>query len=525
MNALENGAIKYQIDFERYKNGRANEIIALLDKADAEIAAYIKKTDGIYTKARYKEIAKKLREISKKLKESVEENTDVDAVIEYELKKEQKLLDLVKNDIAKVGAVNYVFPTAEQISTAALFKPAANITYQSYLDGIEAGLYNTWDSAVRTGYLTGKPTKQIVSDVIGGISPESRLKNPGQINTLRNSIYANTRTLLQSFAETTREQVYRDNEKYFGNGKDDYKYEWLSTLDSHTCLVCGNLDGKLFKKIEDAQPIPRHRNCRCLLLPYFDIEGQTRSSPDGYVDSKITFEDWLSKQDERTQKEVLGKTRYELYKKGVSISQFLDNGKVITFEQLRKNLDNTEKADYARESIVVPDKVKEFELKISNNNKEKGLVYTADGKEYILPGEEDRINLSQIDKSLYKDCIFTHNHPKGSPVSSEDIYYYNKYKMGIHRTVGIYKGNKAVIQIYRDKSKPNMTSEFLPKIKTAEYKMNQQMKLMDALIKKQKLSDYDIVTLYTSILDEMFEFYKNESIKYNYVTSIMGLKI
>lgn len=325
MTKYENGVIRYQIQYEKYKNGIANEIIRLLDSADGKIARYIRKTDGVYTKARYQQIATKLREISRELKNSVEENIDVEGVIDYVLRREKKLMGLIPD-------ITFVYPTTEQIITSAIFRPAADITYDSYLNGIEAGLFNTWDAEVRTGYLTGMSTKQIVNNVMGGLSPETRLKEAGKINKLKNSIYGNTRTLLQSFAEETREEVYRKNEKYFGDG--EYKYEWLSTLDSRTCIVCGELDNRLFKTIEDAQPIPRHRNCRCVLLPFFDIEGDRRASKNGYVDADTSFSAWLDDQDETTQKEVLGATRFKMYQEGVKITQFVDNGRVLTLDEL-----------------------------------------------------------------------------------------------------------------------------------------------------------------------------------------------
>ena len=340
MNKYENGVIKYQIQLEAYKNGQANEIIALLDKANSEIVKFIKKTDGVYTKKRYLEIARKLKDVAAALKENVGNNIDLDGLIEYELKKQKSLLDSVKGDIIKVkgGTLNFLYPTLEQIKTAAMFKPVTDgFTYDSYLNGIETGLYNTWDSAVRTGYLTGQPTKQIVSKVLGGISPETKLRNPGLMNTLRNSIYGNTRTVLQSFAEETRERVYQENERYFGDG--EYKYERIATLDARTCLVCANLDGKLYKTLKEAQPVILHRGDRCLLLPYFNIEGETRASKDGYVSSKVTYSDWLGKQDEKTQLDVLGRTRFELYRRGKNISQFIDSGNVLTLEQLKEKID------------------------------------------------------------------------------------------------------------------------------------------------------------------------------------------
>lgn len=174
---------------------------------------------------------------------------------------------------------------------------------------------------------------------MGGISPEAKLKNPGLINTLRNSVYGNTRTLLQSFAEETRESVYRKNEQYFGDGESDYKYEMLGVLDNKQCIPCGVRDGKLYKTIEEAQPVILHRNCRCNLIPFFNIEGDVRASKDGYVSSKVTFSDWLDGQDEKTQKDVLGATRYKMFKDGVKISQFVDNGKVLTLDELNEALE------------------------------------------------------------------------------------------------------------------------------------------------------------------------------------------
>lgn len=349
MNKTENAVIKYQVDFEKYKNGQANAIIELLDNASSEIAKYIRKTTGVYTKARYKEIAKKLKEISAKLKENVESGIDVDGVIDYELKKQSKILGTLKNDIMKVknvGEVNFLYPSVEQIKTAALFKPITSdgygMTWQSYLDGIESGFYNTWDVGVRTGYLTGQTTAQIVKSVMGGVSKIDKLTNPGSITSLRNSVYANTRTALQELANETMSRVYDVNEKYFGGAGSDYKYEYLATLDSRTCIICGSDDGRLYKTMKEVPHIPRHRGCRCVCCPYFGDLDDTRASKNGQVSSKLTFNDWLKEQDEATQKEVLGKTRFEIFKKGEKIDQFVDNGKVLKLDELKKKLENKE---------------------------------------------------------------------------------------------------------------------------------------------------------------------------------------
>lgn len=106
----------------------------------------------------------------------------------------------------------------------------------------------------------------------------------------------------------------------------------------HNCLVCANLDGKLYKTIEEAQPVIIHRGDRCLLLPYFVIEGDTRASKNGYVSAKTKFPEWLDEQDAKTQKDVLGATRYKMYKDGVKLNQFVDNGRVLTIDELYEQL-------------------------------------------------------------------------------------------------------------------------------------------------------------------------------------------
>ena len=348
MNSLENSVIRYQINFERYKNGQVNEIIGLLDKADAEISRFIRQTDGVVTKARYRQVAEKIREISKSLKNNVGENIDIEGLIEYELLKEKKLLDMSKKYIVNPKKeIIFKYPTLEQIKSAALFKPATDgLTYQSYLNGIEAGLFNTWDSAVRTGYLLGQSSKQIVRNVMGSVSQSDRLINAGTIQALKNSLSANTRTLLQSFASETRNMVYQANEKYLGDydsSGDKYKYEYLATLDSRTCLVCAADDGKLFNDLNDKNTpqLPRHRGCRCVIIPYFNIEGDTRASKDGYV-GRITFNDWLKEQDEETQKEVLGKTKYQIFQRKGRIEQFVDDGKVLPLTEIMKGVTDTD---------------------------------------------------------------------------------------------------------------------------------------------------------------------------------------
>lgn len=459
MNEVENKAIKDQIYFERYKNGEANKVIELLDKSNKELAKYIKQTTDISSKKRYTEIARKLRDVAKTLKQDVKNGTDIDGLIDYELKRQKSLLKEIEPEIkrTKGGAVNFLYPSREQIKTSALFKPIdtkTGLTYQSYLENLESGLYNTWDSALRTGYLTGMPTKEIVDYVVGKASQINKLKNPGTMNAFRNSVYANTRTMLQSFANETMQRVYEENEQYFGDGK--YKYEYLATLDSRTCLVCGECDGKLYKKLEDCPRIPQHRGCRCVIIPYFNIEGDRRVSKDGYVEDKVTYDEWLRNQDEETKLDVLGRTRYNLFKDGVRIEQFIDNGSVVPLARLVEDLGFTnlknesesllEEQDIITTSIDVTKRKKEIKItkEMSFEERRDSIVdwvvtnglqdkceyrVLADRKNNIInitKGEEHSVGYSEkLVKKILKypsnSIIEYHNHNSNSAPSFSDL--------------------------------------------------------------------------------------------------------
>jgi hypothetical protein len=80
-------------------------------------------------------------------------------------------------------------------------------------------------------------------------------------------------------------------------------------------------------------------NCRCLYLPEIKgLEGfdddDERASVDGPVSANMSYEDWLKTQDDDVVKDILGATRFGLYKSGVPISSFITDGRTLTLDQL-----------------------------------------------------------------------------------------------------------------------------------------------------------------------------------------------
>lgn len=85
------------------------------------------------------------------------------------------------------------------------------------------------------------------------------------------------------------------------------KVEWLATLESRTCDVCRQLDGKVFE-LNKAEKAPQHPFCRCTLVPVTSYDSRIddlfasidnkRWSRDpktgkGKIVDDMTFDEWL----------------------------------------------------------------------------------------------------------------------------------------------------------------------------------------------------------------------------------------
>lgn len=78
------------------------------------------------------------------------------------------------------------------------------------------------------------------------------------------------------------------------------QYEVLETLDSHTCSICADLDGKVFKMSEYEVGVtapPFHSRCRGCMVPYFDdLTGERiargRDGKTYTVPGDMKYKDW-----------------------------------------------------------------------------------------------------------------------------------------------------------------------------------------------------------------------------------------
>jgi SPP1 gp7 family putative phage head morphogenesis protein len=225
---------------------------------------------------------------------------------------------------AKVLSVGMSDQTLGAIASNTLIQGAPSREWwSSQATSLQSGFKNI----IRQSMLSGETTSNIVKLVAG---TEALRYKDGLMQTARNKAEALVRTSVQVVANEARMRTYNANH-------DIVKYiEWVSTLDSRTSSTCQGLDGKKWTVPEHKPQAPNrqtfpgptaHWNCRSTQVPvlksweelgskrkFDEIPASTRSSMDGQVSSKISYEDWLESKGQEFQKEVLGPGKFELWK-------------------------------------------------------------------------------------------------------------------------------------------------------------------------------------------------------------------
>jgi len=81
-------------------------------------------------------------------------------------------------------------------------------------------------------------------------------------------------------------------------------------LDHRTCLICWTLHNRVF---ETDKKVVSHPNCRCTLVAY---QGERL----------VTGDESFEKLEKGVQKQILGKSRFELFENGdLNLSDFIDS--------------------------------------------------------------------------------------------------------------------------------------------------------------------------------------------------------
>lgn len=188
--------------------------------------------------------------------------------------------------------------------------------------------------------LSSRKQKQIRNIIVDGVAlGDSPQKIKREVHTIMNTLHrrqvsALVHTSVNHVSSVARDALYRANDRLMDG------YEWVSTLDSRTTLICGSRDGQVYQVGQGPMP-PAHWNCRSTTVPH--IAGSTKGMRPSVVQGKAkqvkastNYGAWLKKQPIEFIDEALGPERSKLFRQGkLALDKFVDpTGRVYTLKQL-----------------------------------------------------------------------------------------------------------------------------------------------------------------------------------------------
>ena len=221
-------------------------------------------------------------------------------------------------------------PSPQQLWAAVTAKPFEGRLLRQHVAGFTDTVKQDLARTIRLGFVEGEPMANVarqIREIIPGIE--------------RFRAQALARTAVQHTAAVARDRTFEENADLI-KGE-----QWVATLDARTTVLCASRDGKIYP-IGEAPPIPAHWQCRSTKVPVVRswdelgldpgaVQAETRASLDGYQPASLKYEQWLQTQPAELQQRVLGARRWELWKGGKPLEEFvIDRTKTISLAELSK---------------------------------------------------------------------------------------------------------------------------------------------------------------------------------------------
>ena len=285
--------INHSVKRELYGNAAREKAVALLTTLYSQLLETVKKTRFIPTKKKYLEL---LSEIKRLL---AEYKSDYNTLLSSEINNIADIESEYVSSFMKELGKDIIIPAT--ILTSLKFSPVASQTnYKMLIESSVDRIERNAEVVLRNSMMTGNQ-----------IDTEAIERN---IKTETNNVTGDVETFNTTAFTVTDYLIFKKNKE---------KIVYSAILDNKTCLVCGSYDGKEFE-LKDAPIPPLHQNCRCILIPVSAVDNELP-----------TFTEWLEEQTEDSKYQILGKGRYELYKQGLSIDRFINNGNIIPLKELK----------------------------------------------------------------------------------------------------------------------------------------------------------------------------------------------
>lgn len=349
---LLNLTLSHSVDLRRYSESVVYRMISVLNRSDSAIAAELLQkladvSPSTFSMDRLESMLYSVRSMNREAYTLMERelSTELQDFTKYEVAYQQSMLTAVVPVQVHVAAV-----VADAVHAAAMARPFQGGLLKGFLSDMEDKKARLIRQAIADGFVQGKTTSQIVSEIRG---TRAKGYSDGLIEITRRDAQAVVRTALAHTASFARDSFYDANADLVKG------YMWLATLDLRTSSPCRARDHKQYNK--DRKPVGHtlpwgagpgrfHWNCRSTSTPVLkslsellgvkvsEFTPSDRASMDGQVPASTDYGTWLKKQSAARQDEVLGPTRGKLLRSGeLSMADMYSaKGSPLTLAQLRE---------------------------------------------------------------------------------------------------------------------------------------------------------------------------------------------
>ena len=381
-----NEQVKHAIDIEGFKNGLSARTIERLNSLDGNLRSMLFERIGNVSQRGYRLSKTTEKRINAIIDSAIKQREKTLSGVFAEVDRELSLFataevgfqtTLIEQGVSAVAVVEVARPAQAQLLSATRSRPFQGRLLREWYSDIKVADRKRLRDAIRIGYQEGLTTPEIVQSIMG-----TRKNNftDGILNKTRNEVNTVVRTATNHYANSARQSVFEENSDIITG------LRYTATLDGRTSKICASLDGNVYDIDKGPRP-PQHPSCRSIMVaeldgvtisgrrPYvsdtrtrkerekdFRADAKERLGQDkwsgltskernkeikkerekwqkeniGQTNSKTTFKQWFANQDAAFQKDYLGPTRYDLYKKGdMTIDKFVSpSGKNYTIEQL-----------------------------------------------------------------------------------------------------------------------------------------------------------------------------------------------
>jgi len=145
------------------------------------------------------------------------------------------------------------------------------IRVYSELKGITAAMETTISQILSQGMIDGDGPRLIARKLVSAIDGVN-MGSLGITDSLGRFIPAQRRAIILARTEIIRAHHLAMVQEYRNWGLEGVKVlaEWATADDDRVCPICAALEGKIFTLDEVEPLIPRHPQCRCVILPYIE---------------------------------------------------------------------------------------------------------------------------------------------------------------------------------------------------------------------------------------------------------------